>query len=138
MCSMKLIRILIVALLSGMTGAGCGGPVSRIRVSQLRALRIGMAPDEVQRLLGMPAFRGSGNEWGAHTPHTDLVWTYDDTGVVDSFRAVRLRAEFAKGRLVYVGSYRLRRATDDSTPLFTLNSDGKVNEAPDLARWFRQ
>jgi hypothetical protein len=114
------IRILVVVLISGATAVDCGGPVSRIHVRQLRALRIGMAPEEVQHLLGIPAFRGSAREWGAHAPNTDLVWTYEDTGIVDSFRAVRLRAEFSNGRLVYVGSYRLKRATDGcSTFVYT-------------------
>ena len=62
----------IVALVVGMLALGClasyllGLPVSR---SQLSSLRVGMAKDEVMRILGQPKT--------VHTPVGGAVWVYE-------------------------------------------------------------
>jgi hypothetical protein len=128
---------------SALLGAGlvatisCGGPISRVTHTQLRGLRVGMSTAEVEGLIGPPATtlpgdRGPENE----RPQVDMVWNYATDGFVDTFRAVRLRLELSKGTLVYATSY--HRQEDDSTPeLFTLNTDGRIEESKDIEKWFR-
>ncbi len=128
-------KIVLILMIASM-GVACSR-VSPITQHQLRGLRLGMSQDKVVQLLGSPYSRALAAEHFQMDQPVDERWTYNNNNsVADVVRGVRLYAEFSKGRLVHVSSY--RRDLDDRTPtLFELSPDGHVQEGKEFAQWFR-
>ena len=135
----KRVSTVVVAaltLLSGVAQAGCSGPVWNMRCPSIRSLRIGMSENDVESILGRPASRSRQDSSTASVRKTtDLVWRYSSNRPVDGLRGLRFSVEFARGRLVYVSSYRRGWYDDKIEDVFTLDEHG-AKEGPEFSRWF--
>ena len=115
------------------SSVGCSGNTWQISCGQLRSLRVGMSYADVETILGPPASRSSEDMRDRQVyKDVDTVWAYHTDGVVDELRAVRLAAEFSKGKLVTAYSY---RREDRPNEVFRLDDDG-VFEGKEFRRWF--
>jgi len=115
------------------SSVGCSGNTWHISCDQLRSLKVGMSYADVETILGPPASRSSEDMRDRQVyKDVDTVWAYHTDGVVDELRAVRLAAEFSKGKLVTAYSY---RREDRPNEVFRLDDDG-VFEGKEFRRWF--
>jgi ABC-2 type transport system permease protein len=111
--------------------AGCGRGV-RVPCEGVQALRIGDVRAGRRRRAGPAVGRiVEDNSRSSVRQDVDVLLEYTHP---DSYDHVRLRAEFSRGRLVYVVSYRRPFFRDQLEYLFRLDRDGVPHQGRDFAK----